>query len=555
MNIVIKNNLEFIAAVQRVRDLVACTAGPYGKNVQFFNGAHPITLRDGLQVMREYIPVDAMEANVLTRLQQRAAGVVARAGDGTTSMTVLTAAIYLEAMKDVVSDGSSEFSRRGIGAGIRAAAAEAVKFLREMAIPVTQDERGRDMIGKVATLAAGNDAVVGKVVADLMWQLGSEGVVHPEFSETATALETEQVDGFTLPGGAYHAEFVSEGRGKMVLNHPYIVVIRDVIQEYKEIAPMVRVWNELSAARGEGRPLLFVCANLQHSALNTLIRRETGNGTKAPIYVATVTAGMGDYLYDLALTVDSSYFAKGDGGIMMDDFARLGLNAFGTCDKVIMSLKETVFMGLVPEFVGHALSHIASLLLDAPEDKIAGLHKRAANIDGKIGVVRMPFPTWGAGTFLKEVVEDSHLACRSAFKSGVLPGAGRSLIAAGFQILDGPDAGSASFLKGWIALCEALPSVMAQLLSNGGLPASVVQAFKNQNIPGYETIMLNDYTLTRVSVNYPDGDDTLSSDVYGDAVEIGVLDSTEAVIAALENAAAEAAEWVETAIFVMPSVS
>lgn len=557
MNDVLNDDKLFRASVLKIRDLVACTAGPWGKNVQFFNGM-PITLRDGLRVMTDYVPNDPMTGNVLIRLRQRAKNVVDRAGDGTTTMTVLTAAIYEEAMKAIE---GNEVSRRGVGAGIRAAARQAMDILREMALPVTRDEAGKDLMFKVATIAAGNDPVIGRKVTDLMWELGPNGVVHTEYSESGREIEIEKVQGFTLPGGAYDPSFVANNSRSVTLENPCIVVIRGEVSKWEEIAAMAQAWGQLILPKGP-RPLLFCCSNMNHSALSTLIRREhPQTGGKLPWYAVHADVNHVAYLRDLAAVTGAMYFSKNDGGMLLDDFTKAGIEAFGTCEKVTITMRDTVFLGLSPENTARAVADVEAQMLEGmdPEAKNK-LQARLSNINGDVGVVKIPLATMGEASFYKEVVDDAYLAARSAARDGVLPGAGRGFIWAAINtVAEFPDGSSNSFAMGWQAATAALYAVTKRLCLNGGVdPSAVTDVFEDRDFDKNDTVIFNDKTLGVLYSVKGEGGNASESDYqncFGNAVKLGVLDSAAVQIAALDNAATEAAEWVETAIFVMPSVS
>lgn len=321
---------------------------------------------------------------------------------------------------------------------------------------------------------------------------------------------------------------------------------------------MMTAWSESL----KSRPILICCANFTGSSISTLIRSHSEK--RMPIYVVGAAPEYGAYLQDLASCAGAMYFSKNAGGLMLDDFTKAGVTAFGTCAKATITMRETVFTGLLEENKAAAAAFVQSQILDGMDE--AGktkLESRLSNINGQVGIVKVPLTTMGEASFLKEVVDDSYLAARSAIRSGVLPGAGRAFVWAQGR-LSAKEADwfeySTSFRLGVYAVEYALSSVTEQLCKNGGIdPDIVIGQFSGSDLGKYATVMFNDKTLSILSF---DGNGAYDSDsvenfnsVFGHAVAIGVLDSAAVQMVALENAANEAAEWVATEIFVMPSVS
>jgi len=196
MNKIIEIEDQYLVGMDKIVDLVGSTAGPYGANVHLFDGTAPVAFRDGMKVLEHYQPVqDDMANNLVTRVRQRAAVVRRAAGDATTTFTILLGAFYRWGLNAMAG------SHRGMGSRIRWVAARMLDALDAMAIKVTNDAYGYDLLAKVATLAGNNDPVIGEMVAKLVFDIGVDGTVEVEFDDSVSALSARRLEGFLLKGG------------------------------------------------------------------------------------------------------------------------------------------------------------------------------------------------------------------------------------------------------------------------------------------------------------------------------------------------------------------
>jgi chaperonin GroEL len=523
MNKVIKIDQAYLDCVRKVVDLVGSTAGPYGANVHLFDGTAPVTFRDGMKVLEHYQPVqDDMMNNVVTRIRQRAMGVRRAAGDATTTFTILLGALY------EIGLGLEEGSLRGKGNQVRNFAKGVLAELDKMAIPVGNDAAGFDLLAKVATLAGNNDPVIGELVAKLVFEIGRDGTIDLEFDDSISGLQAKRLDGFLLKGGPWHESFIGGKFGKSSIENPYVLIL-DEAKEWKDVVPMIQAW--VAEYEKDQRPLVVVALNLEGSALGTLVKRvRAGGGPVMPVYC--VKAASNEVLGDLRSVVGGKSLVKQDGS-MLADFK--GVQDFGEAAKVIVDLKGAVFVG--KEGVGDLEGRKGALevLMAAAEgdEQREKIKARIANMEQRVGVIKIPIVTTGSTNWLKEVVEDAYMASFAALKEGVLPGAGLSIARAGWEV------GKEKFKAASVA-------VFSQLLRNGGIPETdIAEAVAWGIADTYEVLLLDDECLQQL---LSDG-----AGKWGDAVELGVLDSLSAVKAAVYNAAEEAAEWIETKFVVLPN--
>jgi len=318
------------------------------------------------------------------------------------------------------------------------------------------------------------------------------------------------------------------------------VLIIDEAKDWKDVAPMMQAW--VMEFEKDGRPLVVVSLNLEGSALGTLVKRvRAGGGPVLPVYC--VRAEDAAVLSDLRAVVGGKNLVKRDGA-MLADFK--GVGDFGEAAKVIVDMKGSVFIG--KEGVGDLAAHkdVIRVMLDGAdnEEKRAKLKGRLANMEQRIGIIKVPIITTGATNWLKEVVEDAYMASFAALKEGVLPGAGLSIARAGMSLGEGEH----DELSG---LDDVSFAVFRRLLENGGVDSGVIEdccGIVAQNEGELSSVLLDERML---KVLAEDGDS--SQFELCDAIEIGVLDSLSAIKAAVYNAAEEAAEWIETRKVVLPN--
>lgn len=523
MNKVIPIDDRYLDCVRKVVDLVGSTAGPYGSNVQLFDGTAPVTFRDGMKVLEHYQPIqDDVLNNVVTRIRQRAMGVRRAAGDATTTFTILLGALYELGL------GLEGGSLRGKGNRIRMFAKGVLAELDKMAIKVGEGAEGADLLAKVATLAGNNDPVIGELVSKLVFEIGRDGTIDLEFDDSISGLQAKRLDGFSLKGGPWHESFIGGKFGKSSVENPYVLIL-DEAKEWKDVMPMMKAWVDQHAQ--DQRPLVIVALNLEGSALGTLVKRVLANsGQVMPVYC--VRAASVEEMEDLQSVVGGRNLLKRSGA-MLADFK--GVGDFGEAAKVIIDLKGSVFVG--KEGVGDLAGRkgVLEVMMEnsAGEEDREKIKARIANMEQRVGVIKIPIVTTGSTNWLKEVVEDAYMASFAALKEGVLPGAGLSIARAGWEV------GDEKFK-------DASMAVFSQLLRNGGVAEKrIAEQAEYGTLDTYDVLLLDDECLT----------DLLSDGggKWGDAIELGVLDSLSAVKAAVYNAAEEAAEWIETHYSVLPN--
>ena len=498
---------------QEITDLVATTSGPYGTNVHVFTRQGVKMYRDGKKVLEAYQPKDLTGDGIKQLMLSAADRTVRKAGDGSTTTTILLNEIYRLALLQL--DGRS--SRRQVARLIRQEKASIIAYLREKAKVLSLgNPEDRRLLQHVATIAGNNDPQIGAVVSGVICDVGKDGYVVTEYDENVTDLCFETRPGYRLPHGILHATMLPTGRSRVQITDPVVAIVKQSLTTNEQLSKIVAAWSGFCQAQDGNlnRPLLIICTGIESEARNTAIMRSIG-GQRMPWYVVSAPG-------DFRMWEDLEAISGAD---MISGSEKKSVLYFTMKNAVIMpsvtiGVNETILpIDLQALQQNGLIERLKSLEADASTDQKAEIKSRIARLEGRVGVIKVPKATMARDSWTSEVLEDAYLASVSALEDGVLPGAGRALSACLSQGLYTP-------------VRAALPKVMETLLKNGANQSESIEMFVVQACRDFsdETISLDDSFEVRI-VN---------------AFEDGILDSAAAVIAAVENACEEAADWIET---------
>ncbi len=501
--------------VDQLANAVKVTLGPRGRNVviERRHGA-PIITNDGVAIAREIELADPFEnlgVQLLKEVVQRTGEV---AGDGTTTATVLAQSIIGRGLQAVAAGANPVRLKQGI----EAAVAAAVQDLGRQSRPV----RARGTIVQVATVAANHDAAVGELLAEAMTQVGHEGVVSVE---EARGVETtlEVVEGLQFGRGYLSPYFVTDPeRMSAELEDAWVLLTDRKIATAKELLPALD-----HAARAR-RPLLVVAEDVEGEALAILVVNKL-RGTVASVAVRAPEFGdrRTALLEDIAVLT---------GGRVVSAEAGRSLEAVGPRDfgrvKHAEVDRDSTTLVEGGGRSGEIRSHIARLkrALDEADSGFdrEKLRERVAKLSGGVAVIHVGGVTELELRERKARVEDALAATRSAVQEGIVPGGGVALLrarpsAAGVRLRG--DAG-----RGRDIVVEALAEPCRQIASNAGAEGAAVveRVLEGNGAFGYNAI----------------------SGRFEDLAEAGVLDPTQVVRAALQNAASIGALVLTTDVMV-----
>ena len=464
-----------LGGAKSLYDAVKVTYGPKGRNVVIAKGfGGPTVTHDGVTVA-EGIELPENDDETLgykvgaDLIKQAAKNLNKQAGDGTTTVTVLTYSILKEANR-LIAAGHNPMELRK---GIEQAGAEIVKELNKLAEPI---EGKSDRVAEVATISAG-DAEIGKLIAGVIDKVGKDGVVTVEAGQ-GLELEAEVVEGFSLDKGWVSPFFVTDaGRQEAVYEKPAILITDKKISSVQEFLPMLEKLAQsgkkdvvLIADEVEGEALSILVLNKLKGVFNTVAVKAPSFGDRRK-----------DVLRDIAVLTGAAVISE-DHGLT---FENAGLEVLGSARKVIVGKDETTIIEGAgkPSAVKERIAEIKSLSENASSEyEKEQFDKRAAALSGKVAVIKVGGATETEIDEKKFRVDDAVAATKAALAEGIVAGGGVTLVnLAGNLKVSGAD----SLSVGRQILKDALKQPFLQIMKNAGLNADALLAQVESGKPGF----------------------------------------------------------------------
>lgn len=464
-----------LGGAKSLYDAVKVTYGPKGRNVVIAKGfGGPTVTHDGVTVA-EGIELPENDDETLgykvgaDLIKQAAKNLNKQAGDGTTTVTVLTYSILKEANR-LIAAGHNPMELRK---GIEQAGAEIVKELNKLAEPI---EGKSDRVAEVATISAG-DAEIGKLIAGVIEKVGKDGVVTVEAGQ-GLELEAEVVEGFSLDKGWVSPFFVTDaGRQEAVYEKPAILITDKKISSVQEFLPILEKLAQsgkkdvvLIADEVEGEALSILVLNKLKGVFNTVAVKAPSFGDRRK-----------DVLRDIAVLTGATVISE-DHGLT---FENAGLEVLGSARKVIVGKDETTIIEGAgkPSGVKERIAEIKSLSENASSEyEKEQFDKRAAALSGKVAVIKVGGATETEIDEKKFRVDDAVAATKAALAEGIVAGGGVTLVnLAGNLKVSGAD----SLSVGRQILKDALKQPFLQIMKNAGLNADALLAQVESGKPGF----------------------------------------------------------------------
>ena len=455
-----------LGGAEALYNAVKVTYGPKGRNVVIAKGfGGPTVTHDGVTVA-EGIELPENDDETLgykvgaDLIKQAAKNLNKQAGDGTTTVTVLTYSILKEANR-LIAAGHNPMELRK---GIEQAGAEIVKELNKLAEPI---EGKSERVAEVATISAG-DAEIGKLIAGVIEKVGKDGVVTVEAGQ-GLELEAEVVEGFSLDKGWVSPFFVTDtGRQEAVYEKPAILITDKKIFSVQEFLPMLE-----KLAQSGKKDVVLIADEVEGEALSILVL----NKLKGVFNTVAVKApSFGDrrkeILRDIAVLTGATVISE-DHGLT---FENAGLEVLGSARKVIVGKDETTIVEGAgkPSAVQEQIAQIKALSDNASSEyEKEQFDKRAAALSGKVAVIKVGGATETEIDEKKFRVDDAVAATKAALAEGIVAGGGVTLVnlAGGLKVT-----GADSIAAGRQILKDALKQPFLQIMRNAGLNADALLA-------------------------------------------------------------------------------
>jgi chaperonin GroEL len=499
------------AGVDKLANTVKVTLGPKGRNVVLDKKfGSPLITNDGVTIAREIEledPYENMGAQLVKEVATRTNDV---AGDGTTTATLLAQAIIREGLKNVTAGANPMLIRQGI----KIAVDKSVEELNKISKPVN----GKEDIARVAAISAGEEEI-GRLIADAMEKVGTEGVITVEESNTM-GTELDVVEGMQFDRG-YVSPYMVTDTEKMeaVLDDPYILITDKKISNIQEILPV------LEQIVQQGKKFLIISEDIEGEALATLLVNKL-RGTFT--CVAVKAPGFGDrrkeMLQDIAILTGGEVISEELG----KELKEATIEMLGRAESVKISRENTVIVNgkgnklEIHDRVNMIRRQVEDTTSEFDKEK---LQERLAKLAGGVAVIKVGAAT---ETELKERklrIEDALAATKAAVEEGIVPGGGTALLSI-VPELEGLTSEDPDIKVGIDIIKKSLEEPIRQIAYNAGLEGSIIIDKIKNSEKGI-------------------GFDALKEE-YVNMIKAGIVDPTKVTRSALQNAASVAATFLTT---------
>lgn len=505
-NIIFKEDArqKILKGVRTLADAVKVTLGPKGRNVIIDKSyGTPHITKDGVTVAKEIELEDKHENMGAQMVKEVASKTADKAGDGTTTATVLAEAIYSEGLRNVAAGANPLDLKRGMEKAVKAVTKELEKRSKKI--------KDKHEIEQVATISANNDKEIGKIIADAMDRVGKDGTITVE---EAKGFETtlEVVEGMNFDRGYLSAYFMTNPESQeCIFEDAYLLIHEKKISAVKELIPL------LQAVAETGKPLLILAEDVEGEALATLVV----NRLRAGLKVCAVKApGFGDrrkaMLEDIAVITGGQVISEELG----HKLEHVTLEMLGKVKKAVIRKDDTTLVEGAgkKEEIKKRLAQIKRQIEDTDSDyDREKLQERLAKMSGGVGVIRVGAATEVEMKEKKDRVDDAQHATAAAVEEGILPGGGVALVRCIPGVYKLAETLEGDEKTGARIIAKALSSPLRQIVENAGHEGVIIlqQVEKLPETHGYNAL----------------------TEEYVDMILAGILDPTKVVRCALENAA------------------
>ncbi len=494
---------KMLKGVNILANAVRVTLGPKGRNVILDKSfGAPLITKDGVSVAKEIELEDKFENMGAQMVKEVASKANDEAGDGTTTATVLAQNIINEGVKAVAAGMNPMDLKRGIDKAVIAAVAE----LKALSQPCADSKA----VAQVGTISANSDDEIGQIIANAMDKVGKEGVITVEEGQGLNN-ELDVVEGMQFDRGYLSPYFINnQEAGQVELDNPFILTVDKKISNIRELLPV------LEGVAKSGKPLLIIAEDVEGEALATLVV----NNMRGIVKISAVKApGFGDrrkaMLQDIATLTGGTVISEEIGM----ELEKATLEDLGTAKRIVITKDNTTIIdgageqAAIDARVKQIRQQIEEATSDYDKEK---LQERLAKLAGGVAVIKVGAATEIEMKEKKHRVEDALHATRAAVEEGVVPGGGVALVRVAAKLADltGANEDQTHGIK--IAL-RAMEAPLRQIVSNAGEEPSVVVNKVKEGTGNY---------------GY-----NAATDVYGDMLEMGILDPTKVTRSALQFAA------------------
>ena len=503
-----------------VMSAAGVTLGPEGRPVIMSKsfGAPEIT-KDGYKVVNSLKPKNARIAKIVELLNQATSQANEKAGDGTTTATLLVGEMLKQSSKHIAAGRA----RMKLRAGIERARGRVISEIKSIAKQISSQEE----ISQIGTISANGDSVIGKKIAEAMEKVGKEGVITVEEGKGLDEFSVSVVKGMVFDRGYLSPYFVTD-REKMIVefDNPYVLLLN------KKISSIQPLLGLLETVLKANRPLVIIAEDVEGEALTACVL----NNMRGSLKIAAVKApGFGDkraaMLEDIRVLTKANYVISDDLGL---DLEKIILSDLGSAKSITITKDETTIVdgagdqSAIDARIANIKSNIDSSSSEYEKEK---LQERLAKLAGGVAVLKVGGSTDVEMKERKDRVEDALHATRAAVEEGIVAGGGATLLYI-TKLLDQLDSEDDDEAAGVKIVRDALKAPIHQIVENCGEEPSVII----------------DKLLEKDDHNWIFD---ARKHEYTNAFEAGIIDPAKVVRVAIESASSVASVLATTEVMVV----
>lgn len=451
---------EIYEGAKIVADTVASSLGPNGKLgiIEGFQGIGYTITKDGVSLAKAVSKLENQYQNIGANCMKNIASATAKVGDGTSTATVLGFSMLSEGRKYLASGVKKNDFKKGIDIATKMA----IEKIKAKSKPI----RNTEDIKNIATISSNNDEYIGGLVATAYEQMGDDGILTPEDSQT---METylEFVEGLQFDNGYESQYFINNDKLTCEFKNPYILITDEEINNIQHIG---KILNNIA---NEGRPLLIIASGYNGQTLPTLAL----NAINKTLEVCAVKAPefgelRKELLKDIATVTGGTFISESLG----KDLLHMEMSDLGSAEKVIIT-KETTLIAGGKSKEGEVEKRIESLKSEieheTTEAKKEKMKKRLASLKGGVCVLRVFANNDVERKELKDRIEDTICSVQASVKEGIVLGGGVTLLKIASE-LEPPKELNADQICGFNTVKKALESPIRQLAKNSDVSDDVI---------------------------------------------------------------------------------
>jgi len=507
--------LKIKQGVDKLTDTTKVTLGPKGRAVVLAKKfGSPTIIDDGVTIAKEIELEDHFEDMGAQLVREAASKTNDVAGDGTTTATVLTQAIFNEGIKNIAAGANPVYLKRGIEKAVSAIVGE----LKKMAKPVkTKEEKAQ-----IATISA-NDRVIGDLIAEAMEKVGHEGVITVEEGKSSET-ELDIVEGMQFDRGYISPYFITDAERMECVLEDVLILITD-----KKLSAMNDLLPVLEKIVQTGKPFLIIAEEVEGEALATLVVNKLRGTLKG---CAVKAPGFGDrrkeMLEDIAILTGGEVISE-ERGMKLE---KTTLEQLGKAKRVVIDKENTTIVDgegnkkSIKDRTNQIRKQIEETTSDYDKEK---LEERLAKLSGGVAVIRVGAATETEMKAKKSKVEDARNATKAGVQEGILPGGGVALVRAS-KVLDSIKVNDEDEKIGVNIIRKAVYSPLKTLVENAGVDSSIV--------------------IDKIKNSSPEIGFDVEKLEYVDIIKAGIVDPCKVTRTALENAASIASTLLTSGAFV-----